>query len=287
MPPTSKPKYSETMPKKTVLLVTDFSYEAKGRQYFREDVELSVYLRRFFNVWISHIHDIEKIIDEADVILIRNTGPQISHHKELASLRDRRDVLLFNDLLGKGDIQGKQHLLELFKLGYPVIPTFNNKEELQKFGAYERYLLKPLDGADSCGVKILHKEELEKEVCKNVLIQPLLEFQYEVSFYFIGEEFQYALYTPNPQKRWELKPYPPTEKDLEFALKFISWNTCKSGIQRVDACRLLDGKLLLMELEDYNPFLSLDLLETEVKQRFLKNLCRALEEQVTKKIQEA
>lgn len=268
--------------KKTVLLLTDFSYQAKGREYFREDVELSCYLRKFFNICISHINDIEKVIDQVDAILIRNTGPQTFHQEQLKALKSRGDIILFNDLSGKGDLTGKYHLLELFLSGYPVIPTFNSKEELQKFGTYERYLLKPLDGADSCGVKILNNEDLEIEVCDNVLIQPLMEFQYEVSFYFIGKQFHYSLYAPNPQKRWELEPYNASQEDVEFALKFINWNTCKFGIQRVDACRLKDGKLLLMELEDYNPFLSLDLLPWEVKKQFLEALGISLEEQINK-----
>ncbi len=268
--------------KKTVLLLTDFSYQAKGREYFREDVELSCFIRKFFKVCISHINDIEKIVDQVDAILIRNTGPQVFHSEQLKTLRKRTDLILFNDLLGKGDINGKQHLLDLFRSGFPVIPTFDSKKELEKFGVCERYLLKPLDGADSCGVKILSHEELRTEECQNILIQPLVQFSYEVSFYFVDKQFHYALYAPNPQKRWELETYTPSKEDIEFALKFINWNTCKFGIQRVDACRSEDGRLLLMELEDYNPFLSLDLLQPNVKEQFLESLCVSLEEQIGK-----
>lgn len=128
------------------------------------------------------------------------------HYEQLTALRNRADLTVFNDLSGKGDINGKYHLLELFQAGYPVIPTFNSKKELRKFGTYQRYLLKPLDGADSF------------------------------------------------------------------------------GIQRVDAYRMIDGKLLLMELEDYNPFLSLDLLQPNVKEQFLEGLCISLEEQINKRI---
>ena len=266
--------------KKTVLLLTDFSYQAKGREYFREDVELSCFLRKYFNVCIGHISDIEKVIDQANAILIRNTGPQMFHYEQLASLRNRTDLIIFNDLLGKGDVNGKYHLLELFRSGFPVIPTFESKKELKKVGGYDRYLLKPLYGADSCGVKILNDEELQRENCQNVLIQPLIEFLFEVSFYFIGQQFYYSLYAPSPQRRWELKPYTPSSEEIEFALKFIRWNTCKFGIQRVDACKLKDGRLLLMELEDYNPFLSLDLLQNDVKEKFLTGLCTSLEEQI-------
>lgn len=267
----------EKMSKKTVLLLTDFSYQAKGRDYFREDIELSNFLRKFFKVCIGHIDDVDKVLDDADLILIRNTGPQITHEGALKILRKRSDLIIFNDLSGKGDIKGKAHLLELFQSGFPVIPTFSSKENL---GIYEHYLLKPLNGADSQGIRVLTQADLHLEFFHNMLIQPLIEFQYEVSFYFIGKQFQYALYAPDSQKRWELKPYRASQSDIDFALQFIAWNTCKLGIQRVDACKLQNGELLLMELEDYNPFLSLDCLPNDVKELFLKTLCGSLEELV-------
>lgn len=62
--------------KKSLLLLTDFSYQAKGREYFREDVELSCLLRRKFKVTVSHIEDASHLMNQVDVVLIRNTGPQ-------------------------------------------------------------------------------------------------------------------------------------------------------------------------------------------------------------------
>lgn len=260
----------------TILLVTDFYYQAKGREYFREDIELSEFLRKYFKVCISHIDDLEKILPIVDAVLLRNTGPQSSHRQALRALRQRTDIPFSNDLCGKGDINGKSHLRELYLAGYPVIPTFFSAEELQGFVPCEKYFLKPVDGADSSGIQILTYKELLAKKPLNLVIQPLTSFQYEVSFYFVDDEFQYALYAPDPARRWELMPYMPTQEDIDFACKFVQWNTCKFGIQRVDGCRLSDGRLLLMELEDYNPFLSLNLLKKEVKERFLESLCTSL-----------
>lgn len=270
-------------PKKTILLITDFYYEAKGREYFREDIELSGFLRKYFHVCISHIEDCNKVLHAVDAALIRNSGPQMFHQKELTELRKRKDLLLYNDLSGKGDINGKAHLLELFKAGYPVIPTVDSVEQVKVLGEAERYLLKPLDGADSAGVQILNAVELANAVRYKTLIQPLVDFQYEVSFYFVDQQFHYAFYAPDTQKRWELKPYTARQEDIEFAKKFILWNTCKYGIQRVDACRIKDGRLLLMELEDYNPFLSLNLLQNDVKEHFLKSVCESLSAAISQK----
>jgi len=41
---------------------------------------------------------------------------------------------------------------------------------------------------------------------------------------------------------------------------FLEWNTIANGITRVDACRLYDGSILLLELEDPNPYFSIELL---------------------------
>jgi hypothetical protein len=157
-----------------------------------------------------------------------------------------------------------------------VIPSFVNEIA----DVYQQYILKPLDGADSAGIKIVNHHEIEE----GMLIQPLLDFQYEVSFYFIGEQFYYALYAPDSHRRWELKPYLASKEDIAFALDFIRWNTCKWGIQRVDACRTQKGELLLMELEDYNPFLSLDSVESGVKAAFLEGLIAALSSLTTRSI---
>ena len=39
--------------KKTLLLVTNFYYQAKGREYFREDIELSELLRNRMSVSLT------------------------------------------------------------------------------------------------------------------------------------------------------------------------------------------------------------------------------------------
>ena len=59
---------------------------------------------------------------------------------------------------------------------------------------------------------------------------------------------------------------------MEFAQKFIRWNGIKNGIQRVDACRTKDGRLLLVELEDLNPYLSILELDEETRERFIRDL---------------
>ncbi|MFC8879071.1 hypothetical protein ACFUAE_30355, partial [Streptomyces ardesiacus] len=63
---------------------------------------------------------------------------------------------------------------------------------------------------------------------------------------------------------------------LDFARRFIEWNAVDHGIQRVDACRAPDGELLLVELEDLNPYLSLDALDDPARDAFVAALRTAL-----------
>lgn len=135
-------------------------------------------------------------------------------------------------------------------------------------------MIKPKDGADSIGLEFLTKEELLKRDLTDgkALIQQAIDFKYEVSFYFINDKLEYALYAPDKSKRWELQKYNFTNKDIKFAEKFIKWNKIKNGIQRVDACRTQDGKLLLVELEDLNPYLSILELDENTGEKFIIDL---------------
>ena len=184
----------------------------------------------------------------------------------------------FNEFTGKADMQGKQYLLDLTAKDYPVIPTIDSIENLELLGDCEKYAIKPKDGADSIGLEFIDKKELLERNLENTLIQPAIDFEYEVSFYFINNTLEYALYAPDKEKRWELERYDFTRKDKEFALKFIEWNSIEKGIQRVDACRTRDGRLLLVELEDLNPYLSILELDCKTRERFMNDFMNALKE---------
>ena len=197
---------------------------------------------------------------------------------------DRREIVsnedeTYNSFNGKADMNGKNYLIELMDKNYPVIKTIDNLNYIDKLPHVNKYVIKPKDGADSIGMEFLSKEELYKNINSddnNTLIQPLINFKYEVSFYFIDKEFQYALYAPDKNKRWELKVYTPTKEDLEFAQKFIEWNNLEHGIQRVDACRTEENELLLVELEDLNPYLSLLEISDELRNKFVDSLKNSL-----------
>ncbi|MDQ0638427.1 hypothetical protein QF042_001992 [Pedobacter sp. W3I1] len=257
---------------KTVLYLTDLYFEAKGRKYYQEDLFLTSQLKRHFNILIGHPHQAISFLDSADMVVFRNTGPVLGYQDYFNHFLEAVKTMgipTFNSFDGKADIRGKQYLLDLMDLNYPVIPTVSDISGLDRLGNTDKYIVKIKNGADSIGMEILSRSELLADNPKGKLIQPFLPLDYEVSFYYLNHEFQYALYAPDRQKRWELTEYFPTEADILFADKFIRWNDIKTGITRVDAGRTSNGELLLVELEDLNPFLSIGLLAEEKQQRFI------------------
>ena len=247
------------MNNKRILYLTDLCYEAKGRHYSEEDIYITDKLKETFDVVLCHPKCAEGFEDMADLIVFRNTGSVIGYKDIYQAFVDRvlqKGLKTYNTFTGKADMRGKQYLLDLTREGYPVIPT----------------------GADSIGLAFITKEELSKRRIPDgeYLIQPKIDFVYEVSFYFINDKFEYALYAPDKSKRWELKEYTCNESDIAFANRFIEWNSVKNGIQRVDACRTKDGKLLLVELEDLNPYLSILEVNEEARNRFISDFIDAI-----------
>ncbi|KRF63156.1 hypothetical protein ASG99_23055 [Bacillus sp. Soil768D1] len=268
---------------KTLLFVTDLYYEAKGRNYYEEDLFLTSKIREDFQVVICHPEDTETFEKDFDLIVFRNAGPVANFKDKYQSFRNRvvsGYLKTYNSFNGKADMNGKEYLIELTNAKYPVIPTIDTLDSLDKLPNVKTYIVKPKDGADSIGMEFVTKDELRDKVdseSKNTLVQPFINFEYEVSFYFIDKEFQYALYAPDKEQRWELKEYVPTEEDLTFANRFIEWNNLDWGIQRVDACRNEQGELLLVELEDLNPYLSLLELSVETSQNFVEAMKKSLQ----------
>ncbi|MCR8674479.1 hypothetical protein NWP10_01400 [Micrococcus sp. HG099] len=259
--------------------MTDLSYEARGRRYCDEDIYLSSQLRQSFDVALCHPRDALALMDRFDVVLVRNSGPTIYYPQQYQVFREHAlatGARVFNELTGKADMAGKQYLVDLSRSGYPVIPTVESVENLDRLPDCDAYVVKPKFGADSVGLRILDPSQIRGIDDADVLIQPCVEIDYEVSFYFIDRTFEYALYAPDSAQRWRLDAYEPTQADLRFAQRFIDWNGMAHGIQRVDACRTVDGELLLVELEDLNPYLSLDSISDERRRSFVRHLTGAL-----------
>ncbi|MEV6401349.1 MULTISPECIES: ATP-grasp domain-containing protein [Streptomyces] len=262
-----------------LLYVTDLAYEARGRRYGDEDVFLTSRLRAHFDLALCHPLDAVALMDAFDAVVVRNSGPVLGYSAEYEAFRERAlsaGTRVYNPLTGRADMAGKQYLLDLSAAGFPVIPTVDRPEDLHLLPASDRYVVKPKQGADSIGLRIVTRDALPALADGATLIQPCVDFAHEISFYFVDDDFQYALYAPDPDRRWRLEPYDATARDLEFARRFVDWNGLAHGIQRVDACRAPDGELLLVELEDLNPYLSLDLVDDGTRDTFVTAMARSL-----------
>jgi len=262
-------------PRPSVLFVTDLAYEARGRRYCDEDIFLTSRLREAFDVALCHPRDAAALLDGFDAVVVRNSGPVLHYQEAYNAFRERArqsGARVYNTLDGSGDMAGKQYLVDLSRAGFPVIPTVDRAADLGLLPRAAGYVVKPKLGADSVGLRHTEEPELPEGADGALLVQPRIDFRYEVSFYFVGHDFQYALHAPHPDRRWVLEPYVPTAADLDFARRFVEWNTLTHGIQRVDACRTPEGGLLLVELEDLNPYLSLDRVPEEVREAFVTRM---------------
>ncbi|AQS66045.1 hypothetical protein [Streptomyces pactum] len=265
-----------------VLYVTDLAYEARGRRYCDEDIFLTSRLREDFDLALCHPRDAAALLDAFDAVVVRNSGPVLGYRAAYDAFRERaaeRGTRVYNQLTGRADMAGKQYLLDLTEAGYPVIPTVGRAEDLHRLPAADQYVVKPKLGADSTGLRFVPADRVRATVradAGDVLVQPRVDFAHEISFYFVDHDFQYALYAPHPERRWRLEPYDATPEDLDFARRFVEWNGVDHGIQRVDACRAPGGELLLVELEDLNPYLSLDALDEAGRDSFVTALRAAL-----------
>lgn len=257
-----------------VLWLSDLAYPAAGRRYGDEDIWLTAQLRDRFAIALAHPTDATAHMDDVDVVVVRNSGPVLHHQTAWDAFCDTArgtDTAVHNPLTGRGDQTGKRYLVELTADGQPVIPTVDRAADLDRLPTTDRYVVKPVLGADSIGLRIVGPDELAAAMADGgVLAQPMIDFRYEVSFTVVDGELLYALHAPDPAKRWVLTPYQPTATDRAFVDDFVAWNTLPLGIQRVDACRTQDGGLLLVELEDLNPYLSLDLLDAATRDRFVQ-----------------
>lgn len=265
----------------SLLYVTDLAYPARGRRYGDEDVYVTSRLREHADLALTHPRDAAALMERFDVVVVRNSGPVIHYPEAYAEFRVRAGASgtqVYNPLTGRGDQRGKQYLVDLTAAGFPVVPTIADGAAWNLLPTAEQYVVKPRLGADSVGLRRVPAGQARSLADRDTLVQPLVDVAYEVSFYYVDHELQYALHAPDRDRRWELVPYRPSAEDAAFAQRFVDWNTLDHGVQRVDAARTAEGDLLLMELEDLNPYLSLDRLDPDRREAFVARMWRSIEE---------
>lgn len=257
----------------SLLLITN-----KHNEDPEEDIFLAGYLSDFFDISLVDITDAPGVLSKFKKCLIRNAWPSRLFEKEfdlIQKIFKQNNTKLYNPN-HRNFVEDKTYLLNLFEQNFPVIPTINKLTDLQKLGSPDSYIIKPNDGCSSVGVEELSGKEIVERDLSGYIIQPTIQFKDETSFYYIDDIFVYATVSAGPDKRWELQEYTPIEIELDWAKQFVVWNKLPYGLQRIDACRLKDGELLLMEIEDTFPLLSLGVLSERSKEKVLACLTDSL-----------
>ena len=163
-----------------ILYLTDLYYRANGRNYYTEDLMVTSILKNHFDILIGHPHQVLSYMDAADLIVIRNTGSIIYYKdifQEFVKSAKEQNLKTFNSLDGKGDLLGKQYLVELTRSGYPVIPTVDHVDQLDQLGDHDHYIIKLIDGADSIGMSKRAKNDVKIMSVDGKIIQPCIDFK--------------------------------------------------------------------------------------------------------------
>lgn len=214
--------------------------------------EYDIFIKRYS--WIEDINDFTVGAEESDYetrILNKNL-PRINFD-------------------GNFDNKGKHYLSHLYNLGYSVVPTIDTIDDLNKIPACEKFLIKPVNGYASFGIIEVDASNIREYWNKNYVIQPKIDFDSEVQFYFVGGKYQFAqIFTPKKLLSHDNAVfYIPTDKEIELATTFAELNGEEfNGVQRIDFLKVGD-RLLLSELEDDCPYMAIESLEDEGRTSFI------------------
>lgn len=258
-----------------ILIVTDIDNPG-----LKEDSFIArSFIRDGHHVTLARQDYDEKMDELFDVIAIRNIWHFDSinyekHKNDMINLRKRlknKNIPTIN-LYGTFDDSGKVYLEKLYNDGYPVIPTTTTLSELNNYSNDDVLLLKPINGYEGYGIVEKHKNEIIET--KGFVIQPKINFEKEVEFYFINKEFQFVLeFVPSKKPVYPIPQlYDYSQEELKIAQNFA--NLCDKkfiGVQRIDFLKTVDGKLLLLEIGDSSPYLNLNSLDEDTRNKFLEN----------------
>ena len=242
-----------------------------------------IWLARAFQQDGHKVAIVDKNYDESleeifDIFLIRNcwnsnaTMDTVKESYEFSKRIITKDLARIN-FDGKFDSKGKDYLVKLFKKGYPVIPTIDSLDDINLLEANNKYMLKLKYSYDGIGQIAVEDREIKDKFNESYIIQPFMNFKSEVQFYYIKDKLEYALeFIPSKVPIYpDAIEYAYNGKELEIANKFAKLNGDYYGIQRIDFIKLNDGTLLLTEIEDAAPYLDLDCVGENMRNKFIQD----------------
>ncbi len=256
-----------------------------------EDKYLAESLKKDGNIVdISWIDYDEKLDEKYDVIIRRNTWVDklektIKYSKLDNLLKERlqKKHIKTVNLVGY-DGKGKKYLIDFIKKGYPVIPTFYNVDDALTKTDCDEYILKMEDSYGSgLGQMVVEREKIKEIFKHGYLIQPKLKFKSEIQNYFVGNKLMYVFeYIPSKYPNY---PDPISiklnNKQKDIVCSIAKETGLKVGFQRIDFLKLENDDLLLLEIEDNSPHMSLEELNENyrniVLEEYKNNLYKYLE----------
>jgi len=240
-----------------------------------EDRLVVEFLSSDFDLKVCHPRECLPYLSTVDGVIIRNIWPTHEYEGEWEYVKSHlraSGLPVYNPLGFNGDIEGKDYLLALYNDGYPVIPSIDRVENIQELPRSQNYWIKPKKSCDGVGAEKLTLEALIKRNPHDYVIQPFVEFDYEPSFFFVDNRFHHCVWARHRLLDDRVAGYSPNSADLKFAVNFVRWAGLDFGVQRIDAVRLKDGRLLLTEVENLCPYLYLTEVDAATRMRFLNSL---------------
>lgn len=219
----------------------------------------------------------ERLEEIFDLFLRRNcwssnaTADNVSRPYEFSQRVIDKNLARIN-FDGKYDGKGKEYLVELYKKGYPVIPTVDNLSDISLLNS-NKFMLKLKSSYDGIGQMIVDEKEIKNRFNNSYIIQPFMQFKSKVQFYYIKDKFEYALeFIPSKVPIYpDAIEYVYNDEELKIANEFAKLNGDYYGIQRIDFIKLEDNTLLLTEIEDISPYLDLDCVNEKVRTKFIQD----------------
>lgn len=253
-----------------------------------------IWLARAFQKDGHNVAIVDKNYDERleeifDIFLRRNTWNSQTTFKNISKKYEFSKRIVNKNLLrinfdGQYDGNGKDYLVDLYKKGYQVIPSIESLDKLNLLNHPDKYMLKLKNSYDGIGQLIVNEEELKQKFNNSYIIQPFIKFKSEVQFYYIKDKFEYALeFIPSKVPTYpDAKEYKYNNEEIKLANSFATLNKNYYGIQRIDFIKLEDGTLLLTEIEDIAPYLDLDCVNENLRDKFVLDYKKMVYEYIDK-----
>lgn len=166
----------------------------------------------------------------------------------------------------------KKYLLELKKVGVPIIPTFilnketiNDAKEIILSKGWKEIVVKPVHGASAYKIVKVKAQELDTLQDNEVIIQPFMKeinSEGELSFIFFNKQYSHAILKKPKREEFrsqiefggaELETKPPSQL-ISQAQQIMDKIKSPLLYARVDGLNV-GGKFFLMELELIEPYL--------------------------------